>query len=68
MDRFLNDDVYCAQLAARLNTGDGYAEEENKKDQNQKEAEGRGLLVQVPIDELAFDLRNLNNPLSEVGD
>jgi len=66
MDRFLNDDIHCAQLAARLHAREEHAKEEDQEDQQDQE-EGR-VLVQVSVDELAFDLGNLNEPFSEVGD
>ena len=66
MDRFLNDDIHCAQLVARLNAREEHAKEEDQEDRQDQE-EGR-VLVQVPVDELAFDLSHLNEPLSEVGD
>ena len=66
MDRFLNDDIHCAQLVARLNTREEHAKEEDQEDRQDQE-EGR-VLVQVPVDELALDLSHLNEPLSEVGE
>jgi hypothetical protein len=66
MDRFLNDDIHCAQLVARLNAREEHAKEEDQEDQQDQE-EGR-VLVQPIVAELAFDFGNLNEPLSAVGD